>query len=89
MAKLRSMWDYGIFVGVRPRSNETWVATAERTWKVRSVRRLPEDVRWSSDSVKWVRRSTDTLVVALAVEAVSVVWASGHTRQNAAKDSES
>ena len=57
MAKLRSKWDYGIFVGVRPRSNEIWVATEERTWKVRSVRRLPEDARWSSDSVTWVRRT--------------------------------
>ena len=57
MAKLRSKWDYGIFVGVRRRSNEIWVATEERTWKVRSVRRLPEDARWSSDSVTWVRRT--------------------------------
>ena len=57
MAKLRSKWDYGIFVGVRPRSNEIWVATAEKTWKVRSVRRLPEDVRWSWDTVRWVRRT--------------------------------
>ena len=43
MAELRSKWE---FVGVRPRSNEIWVATAERIWKVRSVRRLPEDVPW-------------------------------------------
>ena len=56
MAKLRLKWDYGIFVGVRPRSNEIWVATEDRTWKVRSVRRLPEDVRWLSDSMNWVRR---------------------------------
>ena len=57
MAKLRSKWDYGIFVGVRPRSNEIWVATEERTWKVRSARRLREDGRWSSDSVTCVRRT--------------------------------
>ena len=57
MAKLRSKWDYGIFVGVRPRSNEIWVTTEEKTWKVTSVRRLPEDARWSSDSVTWVRRT--------------------------------
>ena len=31
MAKLRSKWDSEIFVGVRSRSNEIWVATAERT----------------------------------------------------------
>ena len=57
MAKLRSKWDHGIFVGVRPRSNEIWEATEKRTWKVRSVRRLPEDAPWSSDSVTWVRRT--------------------------------
>ena len=60
MAKLRSKWDYGIIVGVRPRSNEIWAATEERTWKVRSVRRQPEDARWSSDSVTWVRRTMCT-----------------------------
>ena len=48
------LWD---FVGVRPKSNEIWAATEKRTWKVRSVRRLPEDARWSSDSVTWVRRT--------------------------------
>ena len=57
LAKLRSKWDYGIFVGVRVRSNEIWVATREKTLKVRSVRRLPEEARWSADTVKWVRHT--------------------------------
>ena len=57
MAKLRSTLDCGIFPGVRLRSNEFWVATVTRTWKVRPVRRLPEVDRWSSDSVKWVSRT--------------------------------
>ena len=45
--------------------------------------------RESSTSPKRTLRSTDTLVVALAAEVVSVVWVSSRTRQSAANDSES
>ena len=31
MAKIRERWGYGIFVGVRPRSGEVWVATGEKS----------------------------------------------------------
>jgi hypothetical protein len=31
MAKIRERWDYGIFVGVRRRSGEIWVATREKS----------------------------------------------------------
>ena len=55
MDKINSRWAYGIFVGVRPRSGELWVATPEGVKKVRSVRRVPMEDRWSEDSVKWVR----------------------------------
>ena len=56
-AKIRSRWDYGIFVGVRPRSGEVWIATTTATFPVRAVRRLPIDQRWSQDSVGWPRRT--------------------------------
>ena len=56
-AKIRSSWDYGIFVGVRPKSGEVWIATTAATFPVRSVRRLPPDQRWSIDSVRWPRRT--------------------------------
>ena len=57
MCKIRPRWEYGIFVGVRPASNELWIATASKTFAVRSVRRLPPQQRWSSDCVRWVRRT--------------------------------
>ena len=57
VAKLRSMWDYGVFLGVRPWSNKTWVATVDASWKVQRVRQRPQDVSWSSDSATWVRRT--------------------------------
>ena len=57
MMKIRPRWEYGIFVGVRPTSNQVWIATAERTIAVRSIRRLPHDQRWSTDCVRWVRRT--------------------------------
>lgn len=56
-AKIRSRWEHGIFVGVRPRSGEVWVATTEKTFSVRSVRRLPADQRWGVDCVRWPRRT--------------------------------
>jgi hypothetical protein len=55
MEKINSRWEYGIFVGVRQRSGELWVATQEGVKKVRSVRRIPIEERWSEDSVKWVK----------------------------------
>ena len=55
MEKINSRWEYGIFVGVRQRSGELWVATQEGVRKVRSVRRIPIEERWSEDSVKWVK----------------------------------
>ena len=56
-AKIRARWEYGIFVGVKARSGEVWLATAEKTFSARSVRRLPADQRWSTDCVRWVRRT--------------------------------
>ena len=57
LCKIRPRWEYGIFVGVRPASNEVWVATASKTIAARSVRRLPLEQRWSPDCVRWVRRT--------------------------------
>ena len=57
MSKIRPRWQYGIFVGVRPASNEIWEATQDRTLAARSVRRLPKEQRWCPDSVRWVRRT--------------------------------
>ena len=55
MAKMDRRWDKGIFVGVRVQSGEFWIATPEGLKKVRSIRRLPLQDRWSEDSVKWVK----------------------------------
>ena len=41
MEKLKPRWEYGIFVGVRPRSGELLVSTRSGTMKTRSVRRIP------------------------------------------------
>jgi len=35
MEKINARWEYGIFVGVRRRSNELWVVTAEGLINVR------------------------------------------------------
>ena len=44
-----------MFVGVRARSGELWIATLDGIIKARSVRRIPVQSRWSMDCVKWVK----------------------------------
>ena len=55
MNKINSKWDYGIFVGVRQKSGEFWVANESGIHKARSVRRIAVQDRWTQDSVKWVK----------------------------------
>ena len=56
MAKLRSKWAYGIFLGVRRKSGELWVANKRgEIMKVRAVQRIPEEDRWGEDSAEWVK----------------------------------
>jgi len=57
MEKINPRWEYGIFVGVRRRSGEVWVATKEgELVSARSVRRIPEEERWGVDCMEWVKR---------------------------------
>lgn len=58
MAKLRSRWAHGVFVGVKKKSGEMWVATKNGEIKnVRTVKRIPEEERWGRDCVDWVRHT--------------------------------
>ena len=41
LEKIKASWEYGIFVGVRRRSNELQVMTLSGLEKVRTVRRIP------------------------------------------------
>ena len=56
MEKINARWDYGIFVGVRRRSGELWIAAQDQIFSVRSVRRIAVEQRWSRDCVEWVSR---------------------------------
>ena len=55
LEKMNTRWEYGIFVGVRRRSNEVMVATREGVIFVRSVKRVPVEHRWGEDNVQWVK----------------------------------
>ena len=58
MAKLRSRWSYGIFVGVRRKSGEMWIATKNgEVVKARAVKRIPSEDRWSEDCANWVKHT--------------------------------
>ena len=54
--KFRGRWDYGIFIGVRRRSGEFWIADKEgQVQAIRSVRRLSVEERWGKDNRRWVK----------------------------------
>ena len=46
----------GIFVGIRKKSNEVWIAIKDSIVTARSVRRIPIEKRWSEDCLTWVTR---------------------------------
>ncbi len=55
MAKLETKWNCGMFIGAKTRSNELIVIdqdTKEIRY-VRTVRRVPEEQRWSPDNLAW------------------------------------
>ena len=56
MAKMKQRWAYGIFLGVRRKSGEVWVASENgEVRKGRAVRRIPVAKRWGGDSRRWVK----------------------------------
>ena len=55
--KLRSRWDYGIFVGVIRKSGEFLVSREDGDiTRAKSVRRIPLEDRWGEDNINWVKR---------------------------------
>ena len=54
LERINPLWNFGIFVGVRKRSNEILVANFEGVHSVRTVHRIPQAVRWGESCVKWV-----------------------------------
>ena len=57
LAKARERWEYAIFVGIKRRSGEVWLAADGKIFSARSVRRIPVLERWCEDCVKWVTRA--------------------------------
>ena len=55
LEKINARWEFGIFVGVRRRSGEVWIATKDKILTARSVRRIPAEQRWSMDSLSWIQ----------------------------------
>jgi hypothetical protein len=55
MEKINSRWDFGIFIGVRRRSNEVMLSTVGGIEYARSVRRLTAERRWGPDCLTWVK----------------------------------
>ena len=55
LERLNARWEYVIFVGVRQRSNEIMVAVLEGIMFTRAVKRVPREMRWGEDNLKWVK----------------------------------
>ena len=56
LQKVNARWGYGLFIGVRARSNELIIVDQESKGinYVRTVRRVPEVQRWSAANLEWV-----------------------------------
>ena len=54
---INARWGYGLFIGVRAKSNELIIVDQETKdiMYVRTVRRVPLEQRWSADNLEWVR----------------------------------
>ena len=55
LEKINARWEHGIFVGVRRKSGEVWIAKPDGIVKARSVKRIPFEERWGEDCVNWVK----------------------------------
>ena len=55
LKKLNPRWEFGIFVGVRRKSNEVWGVNKSGAHLVRSIKRVPEEKRYSKDNLEWVQ----------------------------------
>ena len=56
LGKINSRWEFGIFLKVRRRSGEVWIAVKGKILSARSVRRLLVEQRWGEDCLSWVDR---------------------------------
>ena len=50
-AKLSSLWESGVFLGVKGVSGELIIGTAQGIWRTRTVRRKPAEERWELDAL--------------------------------------
>ena len=51
LAKARQRWEYAIFVGIKCRSGEVWLAADGKIFSARSVRRIPVLESWREDCI--------------------------------------
>ena len=56
MEKINPRWGYGLFLGVRPTSNEITVVDedSKKIRYARTIRRIPEGERWHMDNLAWI-----------------------------------
>ena len=52
LGKLTSMWDDGIFLGVKGSTGEMIVGDEKGVWRTRTIRRKPEGERWSRENME-------------------------------------
>ena len=50
IGKLASVWEDGVYLGIRAVSGEVIVGTSEGVWRTRTIRRKPMETRWDPDN---------------------------------------
>jgi hypothetical protein len=52
--KISSVWEDGIYLGIKGMSGEIIVGTKEGVWKTRTISRKPKEIRWSQSNIEMV-----------------------------------
>ena len=55
LGRLSSLWEEGIFLGVRAKSGEIIVGSKTGVWKTRTIQRRPYEDRWNTSTTELVR----------------------------------
>ena len=55
LGKLSSMWEDGVFLGVKGKTGEFIIGDEKGVWKTRTVQRKPMEERWQADNARYVQ----------------------------------
>ena len=54
MGKLESMWEDGVYLGIKATTREIIIGNEKGIWKTRTARRRPFEERWCADNISMI-----------------------------------